>query len=163
MLKHVCQIKQWAERSSCPALPVYSRIGHPRPSLRRTITHTISGLRKFWAHFCTANLACRIRGLWVPWVPRFMFFFDRTVLNLSSDCENQWKMRAMVGHTESSVVISKHGLHEDYGRYWSCEEFVQFFFKIFDGYITGSLGPAGSQTRKKEIFNTRNVLFQAPK
>ena len=25
-----------------------------------------------------------------------MFFFDHTVLNLSSDCENQWKMRAIV-------------------------------------------------------------------
>jgi len=30
---------------------------------------------------------------------------------------------------------------------------VNFFFKIFDGYITGSLGPAGSQIRKKEILN----------
>ena len=28
---------------------------------------------------------------------------------------------------------------------------VNFFFRIFDGYITGSLGPAGSQIRKKEI------------
>ena len=27
------------------------------------------------------------------------------------------------------------------------------FFKNFDGYITGSLGPAGSQIRKKEILN----------
>ena len=62
-------------------------------------------------------------------------------------------MRVMVGHIESSVVISKHGLHEDYGRYWSCEEFGQLFVKIFDGYITGSLGPAGSQIRKKEILN----------
>ena len=30
---------------------------------------------------------------------------------------------------------------------------VNFFFKNFDGYITGSLGPAGSQIRKKEILN----------
>ena len=27
------------------------------------------------------------------------------------------------------------------------------FFKNFGGYITGSLGPAGSQIRKKEILN----------
>ena len=40
--------------------------------------------------------------------PGSCFFFDRTMLNLSSDCENQWKMRAMVGHIEPSVVISKH-------------------------------------------------------
>ena len=30
---------------------------------------------------------------------------------------------------------------------------VNFFFQNFDGYITGSLGPAGSQIRKKEILN----------
>ena len=30
---------------------------------------------------------------------------------------------------------------------------VNFFFKIFDGYITGSLGPAGSQIRKIKILN----------
>ena len=30
---------------------------------------------------------------------------------------------------------------------------VNFFFKIFDGYITGSLGPAGSQLRKIKILN----------
>ena len=63
-------------------------------------------------------------------------------------------MRVMVGHIESSVVISKHGLHEDYGRYLSCKEFGQLFFKNFDGYITDSLGPAGSQIRKIEILNT---------
>ena len=45
----------------------------------------------------------------LPW---FMFFFDRAVLNLSSDCrlrKSIKKMRVMVGHIESSVVISKHG------------------------------------------------------
>ena len=30
---------------------------------------------------------------------------------------------------------------------------VNLFFKNFGGYITGSLGPAGSQIRKKEILN----------
>ena len=30
---------------------------------------------------------------------------------------------------------------------------VNFVFKIFDGYITGSLGPAGSQIRKMKILN----------
>ena len=30
---------------------------------------------------------------------------------------------------------------------------VNFVFKIFDGYITGSLGPAGSQIRKIKILN----------
>ena len=35
----------------------------------------------------------------------------------------------------------------------SVVEFGQFFFKIFDGYITGSLGPAGSQIRKIKILN----------
>ena len=30
---------------------------------------------------------------------------------------------------------------------------VNFFFKIFDGYITGSLGPAGSQIRKIKILD----------
>ena len=30
---------------------------------------------------------------------------------------------------------------------------VNFFFKDFDGYITGSLGPAGSQIRKIKILN----------
>ena len=30
---------------------------------------------------------------------------------------------------------------------------VNFFSKIFDGYITGSLGPAGSQIRKIKILN----------
>ena len=30
---------------------------------------------------------------------------------------------------------------------------VNFFFKNFDGYITSSLGPTGSQIRKKEILN----------
>ena len=29
---------------------------------------------------------------------------------------------------------------------------VNFVFKLFDGYITSSLGPAGSQIRKKEIL-----------
>ena len=35
---------------------------------------------------------------------------------------------------------------------------VNFVFKIFDGYITGSLGPAGSQIRKKEILNNFFIL-----
>ena len=39
----------------------------------------------------------------------------------------------------------------DLGR--PCEEFDQFFFKNFDGYTTGSLGPAGSQIRKMKILN----------
>ena len=30
---------------------------------------------------------------------------------------------------------------------------VNFFPNIFDGYITGSLGPAGSQIRKIKILN----------
>jgi hypothetical protein len=30
---------------------------------------------------------------------------------------------------------------------------VNFVFKNFDGYITGSLGPAGSQIRKINILN----------
>ena len=30
---------------------------------------------------------------------------------------------------------------------------ANFFSKNFDGYITGSLGPAGSQIRKKEFLN----------
>ena len=30
---------------------------------------------------------------------------------------------------------------------------IIFFFKNFDGYITGSLGPAGSQIRKIKILN----------
>ena len=30
---------------------------------------------------------------------------------------------------------------------------VNLFFKILDGYITGSLGPAGSQIRKIKISN----------
>ena len=62
-------------------------------------------------------------------------------------------MRVMVGHIESSVAISKHGLHEDYGKYWSCEKFGHFVFKNFDGYITGSLGPTGSQIRKIKFLN----------
>ena len=33
------------------------------------------------------------------------------------------------------------------------------FFKIFDGYITSSLGPAGSQIRKIKILN--NFLYFA--
>ena len=35
---------------------------------------------------------------------------------------------------------------------------VNFFFKIFDGYITGSLAPTGSQIRKKEILNKFFIL-----
>ena len=30
---------------------------------------------------------------------------------------------------------------------------VNFFFTIFDGYITGSLGPAGSQIRKIKFLD----------
>ena len=35
---------------------------------------------------------------------------------------------------------------------------VNFFFKFFDGYITGSLGPAGSQIRKIKILNNFFIL-----
>ena len=40
---------------------------------------------------------------------------------------------------------------------------VNFFFKNFDGYITGSLGPAGSQIRKIKILNNFFYFaFRAP-
>ena len=35
---------------------------------------------------------------------------------------------------------------------------VKMFFTIFDGYITGSLGPAGSQIQKMKILNNFFIL-----
>ena len=45
-------------------------------------------------------------------------------------------------------TIDMVGIHIDLVK-----SLVNFFFKIFDGYITGSLGPAGSQIRKIKILN----------
>ena len=49
--------------------------------------------------------------------PGSCFFRSRRVKSELRFRKSIKKMRVMVGHIESSVVISKHGLHEDYGRY----------------------------------------------
>ena len=70
-------------------------------------------------------------------------------------------MRVMVDHIESSVVISKHINMRTMVGIDLVKSLVNFVFKIFDGYITGSLGPAGSQIRKMKIKILNNFLYFA--
>ena len=126
-----------SEGRACPILLyLYRRICHTPGLLCRAIAHTKSQkagyenskhtfVRPTWPDNAESGVF-ENRGY-----PGSCFFSDRAVLNLSSDCENQWKMRVMESHIESSVVISKHGLHEVYDRYWSCKEFDQLFFQKF--------------------------------
>ena len=59
----------------------------------------------------------------------------------------------MVGHIEASVVISSMVNMRTMVGIGLVKSLVNFLFKNFGGYITGSLGPASSQIRKKEILN----------
>ena len=59
----------------------------------------------------------------------------------------------MVGLIESSVIISKHINTRTMVGIDLAKSLVNFVFSFFGGYITGSLGPAGSQIRKKEILD----------
>ena len=70
-----------------------------------------------------------------------------------------------MGHIESFVIIYKHSIQVvNMGTMVGIDlvkGLVNFVFKFFDGYITGSLGPAGSQIRKKEILNNFFYFYRA--